>query len=284
MRLASYVRQGNPSWGIVTETGIAPMAVRWATLGEGLAAGTAALSSALAHEAVRISVEEIEWAAPVTPSTKILCVGINYGLHIAEMKREAPAHPSVFVRFADSFVGHGQAIVCPAASSHFDFEAELAIVIGRTCRHATLDDALSYVGGYTCLGDNSVRDFQKHAAQVTAGKNWEKSGSIGPWIVTSDEILDPQQLTIRTRLNGTEMQNGSTSDMLFPVARMVSYLSTFITLYPGDVIATGTPDGVGAGRIPPVWMRAGDRLEIEISGIGMLANPVINESDLSVVM
>jgi 2-keto-4-pentenoate hydratase/2-oxohepta-3-ene-1,7-dioic acid hydratase in catechol pathway len=278
--LASYNLKGNPGWGIVTETGIAPMATKWATLSEGLSAGAAALSSALIQEAVRIPVEEIEWTAPVKPSTKILCVGINYGLHIAEMKREVPAHPSVFIRFADSFVGHRQAIVCPAVSSHFDFEAELAIVIGRTCRHATVGNALAFVGGYTCLGDNSVRDFQKHAAQVTAGKNWEKSGSIGPWVVTADEIADPQQLTVSSRLNGVEMQKGSTGDMLFSVARMVSYLSTFTTLYPGDVIATGTPDGVGAGRTPPVWMRAGDRLEIEISGIGVLANPVIKESDM----
>jgi 2-keto-4-pentenoate hydratase/2-oxohepta-3-ene-1,7-dioic acid hydratase in catechol pathway len=280
MKLASYARHGDPGWGIVMETGIAPMMTRWATLGEGLAAGVAALSSALAEELVRVPLHEIEWTAPVTPSTKILCVGINYGRHIAEMKREVPVHPSVFVRFADSFVGHEQPIVCPASSKHFDFEAELAIVIGRTCRHATLDNARTFVGGYTCLGDNSVRDFQKHAAQVTAGKNWEKSGSIGPWVVTADEIADPQQLTVSSRLNGTEMQNGSTADMLFPVVKMITYLSTFTTLHPGDIIATGTPDGVGAGRTPPVWMQAGDRLEIEVSSIGVLANPVINESDL----
>lgn len=280
MKLASYTSNDVPGWGIVTTEGIAPMSAKWTTIGEGLSAGIDMLAAALTQQAQRIPAEAVILNAPVTPSTKILCVGINYGLHIAEMKREVPANPSVFIRFADSFVGHGQPIVCPAASERFDFEAELAIVIGRTCRHTTPEKALDYVGGYTCLGDNSVRDFQKHAAQVTPGKNWEKSGSIGPWIVTADEIPDPQQLTVKSRLNGTEMQNGQTSDMLFSVARLVSYLSTFTTLRPGDVIATGTPDGVGAGRIPPVWMRAGDLLEIEISGIGVLSNPVIHESEL----
>jgi 2-keto-4-pentenoate hydratase/2-oxohepta-3-ene-1,7-dioic acid hydratase in catechol pathway len=280
MKLVSYAHKGIDGWGILTTTGIAPMATRWPTIGEGLAAGADMLSLELEQQAQRISVAEIEWTAPVTPSTKILCVGINYGLHIAEMKREVPANPSVFIRFADSFVGHQQAIICPAASERFDFEAELAVVIGRTCRHATFDNALSFVGGYTCLGDNSVRDFQKHAAQVTPGKNWEKSGSIGPWIVTTDTVPDPHLLTVKSRLNGTEMQNGKTSDMLFSVAKMVSYLSTFTTLRPGDIIATGTPDGVGAGRTPPVWMKAGDCLEIEIAGIGVLVNPVIHESAL----
>jgi len=282
VKLASYIRNDVPGWGVVTAAGIAPMLEKWATIGEALAAGIDALSAALAEQAERIPAEEVVWTAPVTPSTKILCVGINYGLHVAEMKREVPANPSVFVRFADSFVGHNQPIVCPAASEKFDFEAELAIVIGRRCRHAPLEQALDHVGGYTCLGDNSVRDFQKHAAQVTPGKNWDKSGSIGPWIVTADEIPDPHQLTVKSRLNGVEMQNGQTSDMLFSAARMISYLSTFTTLRPGDVIATGTPDGVGAGRKPPVWMRAGDVLEIDISGIGVLSNPVIHETQLPV--
>lgn len=278
MKLASYTRNQLPGWGVVTETGIAPLSDTWPSIAAGLAAGSAALSAAEALQSHRIALDDVVFTAPVAPSTKILCVGINYGLHIAEMKREVPANPSVFVRFADSFVGHGQPIVCPGASDKFDFEAELAIVIGRTCRHATPETALDYVGGYTCLGDNSVRDFQKHAAQVTPGKNWEHSGSIGPWIVTADELPNPQRLTVMSRLNGTEMQNGQTSDMLFSVARMVSYVSTFATLRPGDILATGTPDGVGAGRTPPVWMKPGDVLEIEISGIGVLRNPVIHES------
>ena len=151
-------------------------------------------------------------------------------------------------------------------------------MIGRTCRHATLDNALSYVGGYTCFNDGSVRDYQKHAAQVTPGKNFERSGSIGPWIVTADEIPDPHRLQVICRLNGSEMQHGSTGDMLFSVAKMVSYASTFTTLRPGDLIATGTPEGVGAGRKPPVWMRAGDLLEIDIPGIGVLRNRVIDEA------
>lgn len=278
MKLASYRFRGQPGWGVVTDTGIAPLADQWPAIGDGLAAGLPALGRALARQPARIALADVEWSAPVTPSCKILCVGINYALHIAESRRETPAHPSIFIRFADSFVGHGQAIVRPAASGQFDFEAELAVVIGRRCRHASVDDALDYVGGYTCLGDNSVRDFQKHAAQVTAGKNWDSSGSIGPWIVTADEIGAPQDLAIACRLNGAEMQRGHSADMLFPVARLVSYISTFTTLRPGDIIATGTPSGVGASRTPPRWMQAGDRLEIEIAGIGVLANPVIQEA------
>jgi 2-keto-4-pentenoate hydratase/2-oxohepta-3-ene-1,7-dioic acid hydratase in catechol pathway len=278
VKLATYICNGAPGWGVVTDSGMAPMDTAWLALADGLAAGVPALQQALARVVKRLPLSDLQWAAPVASNSKILCVGINYGLHIQEMGREAPANPSVFVRFADSFVGHEQPVVRPLVSTRFDYEAELAIVIGRTCRHVGREQALDYVGGYTCLADNSVRDFQKHAAQVTPGKNFDQSGSIGPWIVTADEITDPHALEVVGRLNGEVMQHGHTADMLFSVAQLVSYISTFTTLRAGDVIATGTPDGVGAGRTPPVWMRAGDVFEIAINGVGSLRNPVVDEA------
>jgi 2-keto-4-pentenoate hydratase/2-oxohepta-3-ene-1,7-dioic acid hydratase in catechol pathway len=277
VKLATYLYRGVPGWGVVTETGMAPMHTAWADLAAGLGAGVPALTLALSRVTCRLPLSELEWTAPVSPVSKILCVGINYGLHIQEMGREVPANPSVFVRFADSFVGHEQPVVRPFVSERLDYEAELAIVIGQPCRHVSVEQAMDYVGGYTCLADNSVRDFQKHAAQVTPGKNFERSGSIGPWIVTADEVPDPHALEVNGRLNGQLMQKGHTSDMLFSIAKMISYIGTFTQLRPGDVIATGTPEGVGAGRTPPVWMRPGDVYEIAISGVGTLRNPVVDE-------
>jgi 2-keto-4-pentenoate hydratase/2-oxohepta-3-ene-1,7-dioic acid hydratase in catechol pathway len=277
MKLASYLLDGAAHWGAVTEHGIAPLDPFWPTLAEGLAAGVSALRSRLALVTERVNSAEMQWLAPIEPATRILCVGINYGLHVKEMGREMPVWPSVFVRLVDSFVGHEEPVLCPFASTEFDYEAELAVVIGRSGRHVHEASALEHVGGYTCLSDNSVRDFQKHNAQVTPGKNFSRSGAIGPWIVTPDEIADPQQLEVIARVNGAVMQHGCTADMIFPVARIISYISTFTTLGPGDIIATGTPDGVGAGRTPPVWLRAGDVLEIDIPGIGILRNPVADE-------
>lgn len=277
MKLTNYTRNQLPGWGVVTETGIAPLFESWPTIGEGLAAGRAALVAALAKQSQRIALDDVVFTAPVAPATKILCVGINYGLHIAEMRREVPANPSVFVRFADSFVGHGQPIVCPAASNKFDFEAELAIVIGRTCRHATPERALDYVGGYTCLGDNSVRDFQKHAAQVTPGKNWEHSGSIGPWIVTADEIPDVQNLRVQCHVNGVRKQDSNTRFMIFPVARLIEELSLAMTLLPGDILLTGTPEGVGYARTPPEFLRPGDEVTVSVEGVGEISNRVVRK-------
>ena len=213
----------------------------------------------------------------LTASTKILCVGVNYRPHIEEMGRAVPSHPVVFIRYPDSLVGPGEALVRPAASERFDFEGELAVVIGRECRNVTRDQAMKYVAGYCCFMDGSVRDWQNHTPQFTAGKNFERSGSIGPEVVPVDKAPALETLELTTRVNGQVMQQGRVADLVFDVPYLIEYISTFTRLRPGDVIATGTPAGVGAARQPPVWLRAGDVVEVEIPGIGLLQNPVCDE-------
>jgi len=206
---------------------------------------------------------------------KILCIGVNYASHAGEVGRELPPQPSVFSRLHNTLVAHNGNIIRPSSSIAFDFEGELAVVIGTRCRHVPRGQALSVVAGYTCFFDGSVRDFQKHS--VTAGKNFPATGPLGPWMVTADVITDPQALELTTRLNGTVVQHDTTDHMIFDVATIIEYLSTITWLEPGDIIATGTPDGVGLGRKPPLWMKAGDKVEVEISGIGTLGINVIDE-------
>ena len=224
------------------------------------------------------SINDIEFLPCVVAPNKILCIGINYRKHVLEMGRDLPEYPWVFTRFADSFVGHGVNMLRPAAlSKRFDFEGELAVVIGRVAHRVAAADALDYVAGYTCLNDGSIRDYQRHSSQFTAGKNFLKSGSIGPWLVTPDEIADASQLDLETRLNGEVMQSSSTSDLIFDIPQLIEYCSAFTRLEPGDIIATGTPGGVGAARTPPVWMQPGDTIEVSISGIGVLRNTIADE-------
>ena len=207
-------------------------------------------------------------------AAKLLCVGINYMPHIKEMGRERPERPVLFVRFGDSIVGHGQPLLKPRESEQFDYEGELAVVIGKRARRVSRERALDYVAGYSCFNDGSVRDYQRHSPQFTPGKNFHASGAFGPWLVTADEIPDPRKLTLTTRLNGAVMQHESVGELCFDVPQLIEYCSTWTQLEPGDVIVTGTPGGVGAGRKPPVWMKPGDTVEVEISGIGTLRNPV----------
>jgi 2-keto-4-pentenoate hydratase/2-oxohepta-3-ene-1,7-dioic acid hydratase in catechol pathway len=215
---------------------------------------------------------------PVIPNPdKVICVGVNYRPHVEEMGRELPDKPVVFVRFAGSQVGHGQAVIRPAASEQFDFEGELAVVIGRRARHVGCDEALDFVAGYCCFMDGSVRDWQRHSGQFTAGKNFHRSGSMGPQLVTADEISDVRRLRLETRVNGAVMQTGSIDELIFDIPCLIEYCSAFCELLPGDVIATGTPGGVGAARKPPVWLRAGDRVTVDIEGIGRLENEVADE-------
>lgn len=207
---------------------------------------------------------------------KILCVGVNYRPHIEEMGREIPDYPVVFIRLPSSLVGQGEAIIRPAASEQFDFEGELAVVIGKTARHVSRNDAYEYIGGYCCFMDGSVRDWQRHTSQFTAGKNFERSGAIGE-MMAAEAVGDPTALQLTTRVNGEVMQEGRAADLVFDIPYLVEYCSTFTQLNPGDVIATGTPGGVGAARKPPVWLRDGDLVEVEIPGIGVLRNPVRDE-------
>jgi 2-keto-4-pentenoate hydratase/2-oxohepta-3-ene-1,7-dioic acid hydratase in catechol pathway len=208
---------------------------------------------------------------------KILCVGVNYRPHIEEMGREIPSHPVVFIRFPGSLVEDGEALLRPRVSEQFDFEGELAVVIGKTARHVARADAYEYIGGYCCFMDGSVRDWQRHTGQFTAGKNFERSGAIGP-MVPAARIPDPTLLELVTRVNGEVMQRGRIADLVFDIPSLVEYCSTFTELVAGDVIATGTPGGVGAARKPPVWLRDGDLVEVEIPGLGVLRNAVRDES------
>lgn len=278
MKLISFDQAGRNAWGVVRGTDVVVLTQVWPDVAAALEAGAEQIAQAAQVEGMPCRpLAGLRLLPPVPAPRKILCVGLNYGRHVAEAGRELPAHPSMFVRFADSFVGHGEPVWKPRLSDRFDYEGELAVVIGRAGRHIAARDALSHVAGYTCMAENSVRDFQKHNAQVTPGKNFERSGAIGPWLVTADEVGDPARLQVITRLNGTVMQQGDVSDLIFPIAELIAYLSAFTPLSPGDVIATGTPEGVGSSRKPPRFLAVGDTLEVEIPGIGTLVNTVADE-------
>jgi 2-keto-4-pentenoate hydratase/2-oxohepta-3-ene-1,7-dioic acid hydratase in catechol pathway len=226
----------------------------------------------------RVALADLRLAAPVDPRSKILCVGANYRDHATEIGQGAKTEPQIFLRQADSLVGHGEPLVRPRVSEQFDFEGELAVVIGRGGRHITVGEAPSHVLGYTCFMDGSVRDYQRHA--VTAGKNFWRSGSMGPWIVTVDEVPSIGSAKLRTVLNGAEMQASSVAEMIHNTAELIAYCSRWTPLAPGDVIATGTPAGIGSRRSPPIWMRDGDVLEVRIDGVGHLVNQVTEESPI----
>jgi 2-keto-4-pentenoate hydratase/2-oxohepta-3-ene-1,7-dioic acid hydratase in catechol pathway len=276
MKLLSFRRDGHECWGRLEGSDVVDLTTREApTLRAALAMGTDLGRSGNG----RHRLQDLTLMQPITNPDKIICVGINYPNHASETAQEAvPAHPSLFVRFPGSQVAHGEAVVCPRASSQFDFEGELAVVIGQRLRHASEAQALQAVAGYSCFAENSARDYQRHAQQVTAGKNFDRSGSFGPWLVTRDEFGDFANSRLQTRLNGKSMQSVKLGEMIFPVARLIAYITSFTELLPGDVIATGTPDGVGALRKPPVFLKPGDRLEVEIDGIGVLGNDLIEES------
>jgi 2-keto-4-pentenoate hydratase/2-oxohepta-3-ene-1,7-dioic acid hydratase in catechol pathway len=279
MRIVSFERKGVAGFGVVVGDGIvdaARLAAKPRGLREALAAGALPQLEQLARNAPDFGLDEVVFA-PVIPDAgaKLLCVGINYLPHIKEMGRERPERPVLFVRFGGSIVGHGQPLLKPRESEQFDYEGELAVVIGKRARRVSRERAFDYVAGYSCFNDGSVRDYQRHSQQFTPGKNFHASGSFGPWLVTADEIAEPRKLTLTTRLNGAVMQHESVSELCFDVPQLIEYCSTWTQLEPGDVIVTGTPGGVGAGRKPPVWMKPGDTVEVEISGIGTLRNPVI---------
>lgn len=215
---------------------------------------------------------------PIPDPHRILCAGFNYRDHAREASAKPSEYPTFFVRFPSSLVGHDVPLVLPKASAMLDWEGELAVVMGRSGRHISAADALSHVAGYACFGDHSVRDFQLHGTQATAGKNFDQSGAWGPWLVTADDVPDPSALELRTRVNGVTLQNAKTADLIFDVASLIEYISTFTTLEAGDVIATGTPAGIGGRMTPPKFLNAGDVVSIEIDGVGTLTNHVIEES------
>lgn len=277
MRLVSFTHEGRASFGAHTPQGIVDLGTEVCPdLRTALAQGLD-LQLALSQAKHVIAEREISWLPPIPAPDKILCVGYNYKTHLLETKTPVPQYPSIFVRFPSSQVGHLQPMVRPFLSEKYDFEGELAVVIGRAGRHISHADALAHVAGYSCFAENSVRDYQRHAAQATPGKNFESSGAFGPCLVTTDEVGDLGAQTLTTRLNGQEVQRSRLDDLIFSVSDLVAYASSFTRLLPGDVIATGTPGGVGSGREPKLWMKPGDELEIEVSGVGVLRNPVVDE-------
>ena len=279
MRLASFKSNGQARFGAVIDGGVVDLTTADVPeLRTALACWDAAEFRRRVERGLPVDTQAMEWLPPIVAPEKILCVGYNYRKHLLETGKELPSHPSIFVRFPDAQVGCDQPVIRPRHSTMFDYEGELAVVIGRGGRHVAAGDALAHVAGYACFAENSVRDYQRHTAQATAGKNFEHSGAFGPWLVTVDEIPDPAALTLVTRLNGQEMQRSGVDDLIFPIPELIAYISQFTRLATGDVIVTGTPEGIGSARKPPVWMRAGDVLEIEISGIGILRNTVQDEA------
>ncbi len=225
------------------------------------------------------ALDAVEFLPPVPRPGKIIAVGLNYRDHAAEQGKAPPAEPVVFAKYASAVTGHGWPIVLPPNSREVDYEAELAVVIGKTARRVAREDAYAYVGGYTILNDVSARDMQRQDKQFTRAKSCDTFAPMGPWLVTADAIPDPQALDIRLTLNGRVMQASNTREMIFDIPYLIWFLSQAMTLEPGDVIATGTPGGVGVFRQPPVFLRPGDEVAITIERIGTLRNPVVAPQD-----
>jgi acylpyruvate hydrolase len=255
-----------------------------ATILDVVQAGATAVSklkdvAARATDKARRPLSAVKAALPIANPPKFICVGLNYLEHAKEGGHPPPTYPSFFARFDRSLVAHGGPVIRPKASVQLDYECELTIVIGKGGRNISEARALDHVFGYTIFNDVSVRDFQRKTTQWLAGKNFDGTGPLGPYVVTADALpAGATPLRIATRVNGKTMQDSNTSDMIFSVARTVALLSEIMTLEPGDLIATGTPQGVAHARKPPAWMKAGDTVEIEVEGIGVLANPVVDET------
>jgi 2-keto-4-pentenoate hydratase/2-oxohepta-3-ene-1,7-dioic acid hydratase in catechol pathway len=275
MKFASFRHQNTPGWGAVEGVAIRDLRRLAPTLRAALAAGSLPRTTAETAQAPLLPLSALTLLPPVPDTNRIFCIGLNYVAHREETGRQPTDHPVLFVRFAPSVVGHNQPVILPRESSSFDFEGELGVVIGKAGRRIPESRALEHVAGYACFMDGSIRDWQSHTHQFTPGKNFDCSGAFGPWLVSADEIADPNGgLKLETRLNGQVMQTTTTDYMIFPVPVLINYLSSFTQLEPGDVIATGTPGGVGFKRTPPVFMCAGDQIEVEIERVGLLTNSV----------
>jgi len=282
MKLISYQHNGIDSYGAVTgerADRVADLRGIFGSRATDLKALIAAglldeAAAAIAKADATLPLSEVQ-LLPVIPNPgKIVCVGLNYGEHVRETGREITEKPTLFLRVAESQVAHGEDIVLPPESSKLDYEGEIAIVIGRGGRRIAEADAWNHIAGYACYNDGSIRDWQTATPQWTAGKNFWRTGGFGPWMVTRDEIADGQVMTLVTRLNGQEMQRTTTDKLIHGIPRQIAHISAFMPLAAGDVIVTGTPGGVGAKRTPPVWMKAGDSVEVEVDAIGVLRNGV----------
>jgi 2-keto-4-pentenoate hydratase/2-oxohepta-3-ene-1,7-dioic acid hydratase in catechol pathway len=282
MRLISFEHQGNAGYGIVRDGGVVDagrrLGDRHADLRSVLEGGALATLRELEDQPPDLDLADLVQLPVIPNAGKILCVGINYLSHIKETGRDVPKYPVLFTRFADTFVGHEQPIVRPRVSTDLDYEGELAVVIGKPGRHISRASALEHVAGFTCCNEGSVRDYQYHTIQFTAGKNFFRSGSLGPWLLTADEQPDPTRFHLQTRINGTVLQDAPVSDLCFDIPELIEYCSIWTPLGAGDIIVTGTPGGVGRVRKPPVWMRPGDVVEVDIRGLGTLRNTIVDEA------
>ncbi|MDE2369273.1 MAG: fumarylacetoacetate hydrolase family protein [Burkholderiales bacterium] len=279
MKLISFIDAGQPLYGIVQgERTLRPPAEflgRLPDLRAVLEAGALSeLQQVTAKDGIAVDPATVK-ALPVLPNPgKLICVGLNYKTHVAETQRADSAHPSLFLRFNDTLAAADDIVLRPAFSDRFDWEGELAFVIGKGGRHIPKAQAFEHIAGYACFNDISVRDWQRHTHQFTPGKNFPGTAPFGPYLVTRDEVPDVTQLTLETRLNGQVMQHADIADLIFDIPVLVEYISRFTPLAPGDVIATGTPGGVGDRRVPPLYMKEGDVVEVEITGLGVLRNRI----------
>lgn len=282
MKLISYQLNGTDSYGAVTGDRADRVVDLRQIFGERAADLKALIAADLLAEAATavgqasatLALSELQ-LLPVIPNPgKIVCVGLNYGEHVRETGREITEQSTLFLRVAESQLAHGEDIVLPPESTRLDYEGEIAVVIGRGGRRIAEADAWSHIAGYACYNDGSIRDWQTATPQWTAGKNFWRTGGFGPWMVTRDEIADGRVMTLVTRLNGQEMQRTTTDKLIHSIPRQIAHISAFTPLAAGDVIVTGTPGGVGAKRNPPVWMKPGDIVEIEVDAIGVLRNGI----------
>ena len=287
MKLLSFLVQGRETWGAVVGDGVVDLGKampQYATLADYIAAG--AYLQAAEHvkgRAEDAKLSDITYLPVIPRPEKIICAVRHYMDHHQEvlaagMHRELSEQPPIFLRVWRSQCAHNQPIVKPDVSDSLDWEGELAVIIGKSGRNIPVDKAFDHVAGYSCYNDGSIREWQFHAKQIASGKNFESTGGFGPWMVTADEIAPNRQLKLEVRLNGETIQSSHTGHMIFNIATLINYASTIFTLMPGDVIATGTPAGVGWSRKPPRFMKPGDVCEVEIEGIGILRNPIVAQS------
>jgi 2-keto-4-pentenoate hydratase/2-oxohepta-3-ene-1,7-dioic acid hydratase in catechol pathway len=284
MNLVTFTARGQQHWGVTAPGGVLALSdefPQWPTLRNVIAAEAVdTVLAAGAGRAARHADGAFAYDIPIPDPGKIICVGVNFPDRNAEYKdgQDAPPNMSLFIRFASSFTGHNQPLIRPPESPQLDYEGEIAIVIGKGGRRIPEAQALTHIAALTLCNEGTIRDWVRHAKfNVTQGKNWDASGSIGPWLVP---YRDPAQIVdvgLETRVNGEVRQQDRTGRMLFPIARQIAYISTFTTLVPGDIIVTGTPTGAGARLDPPIWLKPGDVIEVEVPGIGILRNGVADE-------
>lgn len=279
MKLLSFTKDGRESFGAVVGDRVVDLgrkfAGRYADLVAVLKADAVSeLESAVAGETGDYDLSEIEFLPVIPNPPKIICIGVNYDSHRTEIGRDPSARPMVFARFAASQAGHMEPMLLPPESPTFDYEGEIAVIIGKAGRRIAETDCWDYIAGYAPYNDGTIRDWQRHTAQWGPGKNFYKTGGFGPWMTTRGEIADNQTLHLKTRLNGMEVQNATSDEMIFSIPYLIEYCSTYIPLEPGDVIVTGTPGGVGVRREPKLFMKDGDLVEIEITEVGVLKNPI----------